>query len=89
MIHAKRSSMRSIVPPNDRISTTATISAVVIHVWAARSAPAGSTNRPMPAANSAAAAVPASAGQPSWKNPMIVQNPAQNFGPGRRRMIPP
>ena len=67
MIQAKYSSIRSMVPPKERISTTARISAVAIQAWVAWSAAPGM--RPIQAPSSVAAALPASAGQPSWKKP--------------------
>jgi hypothetical protein len=50
------------------MSTTTRMSAIVIHPCAPWSGAPGM--RPIQAANSAAAALPASAGHPSWKNPM-------------------
>ena len=69
IVQAKYSSMRSMVPPNDRMKTTARMSAVVIQACVAWSGAPGM--RPIHAPNSVAAALPASAGQPSWKKPRI------------------
>ena len=58
-----------MVPPKDRMKTTARMSAVVIQACDAWSGAPGM--RPIHAPNSVAAALPAKAGQPSWKNPRI------------------
>ena len=68
IVQAKYSSIRSMVPPKDRMSTTTRIRPMVIQPCAPWSGAPGI--RPIQAANSAAAALPARAGQPSWKKPM-------------------
>ena len=69
IVQAKYSSMRSMVPPNDRIRTTNPMRPVATQAWTAWSGAPGM--RPIHAPSSVAAALPASAGHPSWKKPMI------------------
>ena len=63
IVQAKYSSMRSIVPPNDRIRTTNRIRPIVIQAVVPWSGAPGM--RPIHAPKSVAAALPASAGHPS------------------------
>ena len=63
IVHAKYSSMRSTVPPKDRMHTTARINPTAIHACAAWSGAPGM--RPIHAPRSVAAALPARAGQPT------------------------
>ena len=63
MVQAKYSSMRSMVPPNERMNTTKRIRPLATQACAAWSGAPGM--RPIQAPSSVAAALPASAGHPS------------------------
>jgi hypothetical protein len=70
IVHAKYSSMRSIVPPNDSTRTTTSMSTVATSACVGWSGAPGM--RPIHAPRSVAAALPARAGHPSWKKPSTM-----------------
>ena len=70
MVQAKYSSMRSMVPPKERISTQARIRKVATQAWVACSGAPGMW--PIHAPSRVAAALPARAGQPSCRKPRTL-----------------
>ena len=67
IVQAKYSSILSTVPPKERMKTQASMRTVATQAWTPWSGAPGI--RPIQAPSSVAAALPARAGQPSWKNP--------------------
>jgi hypothetical protein len=70
IVHANFSSIRSIVPPNERIKITTTIKIVAVQLSTSLLSAVGTL--PIQALSSVAAALPANAGQPNCRKPRTV-----------------